>query len=79
MRPPPTHDNLDPQTMTDGELERAHAGLSQWIEEALGASPDDAPEDDVYDAVYATLAEISGERAERQRDDRSGRPLRPFP
>ena len=79
MRPPPPHDNLDPQTMTDGELERAHAALSEWIEEALGASADDAPNDDVHDAVYASLSGISSERAERQRDDRSGRPLRPFP
>jgi hypothetical protein len=79
MRPPPALDNLDPQTMTDGELERAHAALSEWIEEALGASPGEAPDDDAYDTVYASLAGISSERAERQRDDRSGRPLRPFP
>lgn len=73
MREPPPYEDIDPASMTDRELGEKHRMLAVWIEEALSAPLAQFPADDVYDAVYEKLSEISRERAARQLDDRSGR------
>lgn len=56
--------------LTDSELLEAHRELAEWVEDALSQIDANAPEDALYDAVYAKLSEISSERAERQSEDR---------
>ncbi len=68
--PPEGYAEVNPSTMTDDELRRIHADLGAWIEEALAQAAPHIPTDEVYDAVYARLSEISSERADRQREDR---------
>ena len=77
MDPALPYKDIDPTTMTDGELERTHTSLSLWIENALDPSCDNSEE--TFELVYAYLTKISQERALRQWDDRLGRPLKPIP
>ncbi len=72
MRDPPIHEEIDPPSMSDSELERLHLLLADWLEQAHSSAAADMPDDEVYDAVHSRLSEISRERAERQRDDRQG-------
>ncbi len=68
--PPEGFSDINPALMTDDELRRTHYDLGAWIEEALAQAAPNIPRDEIYDAVYFKLSEISAERATRQSEDR---------
>tara|TARA_B100000315_G_C14262428_1_gene444831 strand:- start:286 stop:525 length:240 start_codon:yes stop_codon:yes gene_type:complete len=70
MRQPPSgFTAIELDSLSDTELRDAHYELASWIEEALSTPAEEAPSEDVYDAIHGRLSAISQIRAQRQRED----------
>ena len=73
MRDPPPFMDVDPSQLSLPELISLHEDLGHWLEDALGALPEDAPDDDLYGQVYDALTTLSRERVLRQQGELRGR------
>ncbi|MBI4220612.1 MAG: hypothetical protein HY682_10735 [Chloroflexi bacterium] len=73
MRNPPRFQDVEPARLSLPELISLHEALGTWIEDALAACAGEAPDDNLYDAVYDALARLSQERVLRQQGENRGR------
>lgn len=72
MREPPEFRDLEPAGLSLPELIALHEALGKWIEEALAAAWDDAPDDDLYQDVYLAVLQLTQERVLRQQGELRG-------
>jgi hypothetical protein len=73
MREPPPAWGIDPSQLSLAELIALHEELGRWLEDALSALPEEAPDDELYGQVYAVLTTLSRERVLRQQGELRGR------
>lgn len=64
---------LDPSMLSVSELKSLHEKLGEWLDAAMAASFDDAPDDEAVEEVRAALVRVTRERRERQMDERRSR------
>ncbi|MBM3958505.1 MAG: hypothetical protein FJ314_01855 [SAR202 cluster bacterium] len=69
MREPPAFRETDPASLSLAQLTDLHEALGRWLEEALAAAWDDAPDDDLYQEVYFTVLRLAQERVLRQQGE----------
>lgn len=73
MREPPRSLDVDPAGLSLPELISLHEELGRWLEDALAAPPETAPDDDLYGRVHEAIAVLSRERVLRQQGELRGR------
>lgn len=73
MREPPPAWGIDPSQLSLTELTALHEELGRWLEDALAATHEEAPGDDLFGRVYAATARLSAERVLRQQGEQRGR------
>ena len=69
----PDVSGLDPAMLSVSELKSLHEKLGEWLDAAMAASFDGAPDDQVIEDVRAVLVQVTRERRERQLDERRSR------
>lgn len=72
MHKPSRFQDIDPARLSLPELIDLHEELGTWIEHALAASAEDAPDDALYAEVYDALTRLSQERVLRQQGELRG-------
>jgi hypothetical protein len=55
------------------ELQTLHERLGRWLDAALAATADQAPDNELIDSVRAALVSLTRERRERQADEHGRR------
>ena len=72
MREPPATWGADPSRLSLPELTALHEELGRWLEDALAATHEEAPGDELFSRVYAATARLSAERVLRQQGEVRG-------
>ena len=69
----PDISGVRPQALSVAELQALHERLGRWLDAALAATADQAPDDELMASVRAALVTLTRERRERQADERGHR------